>query len=91
MSSRISLTASSLLLTATSILLAVVSVALAGRVNYLDHLPLFNSMAAAMLALVGGAIVAPVVGVRRARLRTFSGWGAFAVALAWAALLVFNP
>jgi hypothetical protein len=91
MSSRISLTAGSLLLTAASILLAVVSVALASRVNYLDHLPLFNSLAAAMLVLVGAAILAAAVGVRRARLRTFNGWGAFAVALAWAALLVFNP
>jgi hypothetical protein len=91
MSSRISLTAGSLLLTATSILVAVVSAALASRVSYLDHLPLFNSMAAVMLALVGAAIVAAAVGVRRARWGRADGWGAFAVALAWAALLLLNP
>lgn len=90
-SSRISLTAGSLLLTAASIVVAVVSVALASRVNYLDHLPLFNSMAAAMLALVGAAVMAAAVGVGRARWGTVHGWGAVAVALAWAALLVFNP
>ena len=47
----------SLLLTGSSFLLGLVSIQLGRRLNYLEHLPVFNTLAAVMLVLVAAALV----------------------------------
>lgn len=72
----------SLVLTASSFLLGLLSIGLARRLNYIEHLPVFNSLAAAMLVLVGAALVVAVVHLVRKRGRSGSLWGAAALAAA---------
>jgi len=64
----------SLLFTASSVLLAVISIQLGRRLNYLEHLPMFNVFAATMLGLVGVGLVAAIVPLFRARWRSPSLW-----------------
>ena len=71
----------SLLLSAGSLLLALVSITIGRRVNYLDHLTLFNLMAAAMLALGVAALAAGVVGTWKSRGRSAAMWLAIAIAI----------
>lgn len=71
----------SLLLSAGSLLLGLVSITTGRRVNYLDHLALFNSMAAAMLALGAAALVAGALGAWKSRGRSATAWLASAIAV----------
>jgi hypothetical protein len=71
----------SLLLSAGSLLLGLVSMTLGRRVNYLDYLTLFNSMAAAMLALGAAALAAGVIGTWKSRGRSGVMWLASAIAV----------
>ena len=80
----------SLLLSAGSLLVALVSTLLGRRVNYLDHLPLFNSMAATMLALGVAALAAGVAGTWKSRGRDATPWLADAIAVLVLGLYVFN-
>jgi hypothetical protein len=68
-------------LTATSFVLAMVSIQLGRKLNYLDHLPVFNSLALVMLALVLSALVVAVVQLVKARERSASPWVAVTLAL----------
>ena len=91
MSQGLSPLSTSLLLSCGSLLLAASSMALARRVNYVDHLPAFNAMAAAMLALCAAALIAGVVGTWKSRGRSLSLWLADAVALLVLGMFAFNP
>ena len=71
----------SLALTTCSLLLGLVNIQLGRRLNYLEHLPIFNSMAAAMLALVVAGLVVACVPLVRARGRSASLWLAAALAI----------
>jgi hypothetical protein len=64
----------SLSLTTCSFLLAIVSIQLGRRINYLDHLLLFNGLAITMLALVTVAIGVTFTALVRNRGRGFSLW-----------------
>lgn len=72
----------SLMLTTSSLLLAVVSIQLARRMNYIEHLSLFNGLAAGMLALVTAAVPVACVPLVKARGRNTSLWLAAALAVA---------
>ena len=80
MNTRVSARDISLLLTTTSILLAFAAIQLGHRLNYLEHLPMFNAMAAGMLALVVAGLVFAAVTLVRARGMGGSLW--FAASLA---------
>lgn len=71
----------SLALTITSILLGVVNILLGRRMNYYQHLPLFNSLAAAVLVLVGAALVFAFAALVRNRGRGASQWVAAGLAI----------
>ena len=64
----------SLVLTTGSLLLALVNILLGRRLNYLEHLPMFNTLAAGMLALVAAALVVAGVPLVKARRRSASLW-----------------
>lgn len=74
---------------AASVAIAVLSVALAHRVNYLDHLSLFNALAMAILVLGLIALIAALGGAWSRR--DTSRWGLVAVIMAWNAFLFLNP
>ena len=74
MTRSISATRRSLMLTTGSFLLGLVSIALGRRVNYLDHLPVFNMIALVMLALVVAAVTVACVALVRNRGRGASLW-----------------
>lgn len=71
----------SLMLTASSFLLALVSIQLGRRLNHLEHLPMFNLLAAAMLVLVIAGLVVAFVPLVKTRGRGASLWLAAAVAI----------
>ena len=71
----------SLSFTTASFLLGLISILIGRRVHYLDHLPVFNAIAATMLALVVVGLAAPVVPLWRSRGRGASLWIAAALAL----------
>jgi hypothetical protein len=81
----------SLLFSAGSLLLATTSVVIGRQVNYLDHLALFNAMAAGMLSLSVAGLVAGLVGTWKARGRNALLWSANVVAAMVTALYLFNP
>ena len=64
----------SLALTTGSLLLGLANIGLGRRVNYLNHLTLFNSLALTMLALAAGALVVATVPLVRSRGRGASLW-----------------
>lgn len=70
----------SLMLTAGSFLLALVSIGLGRRLNYVEHLPVFNSLALAMLVLVSAALVVACVALVSKRGRSVSLWAAATMA-----------
>jgi cytochrome bd-type quinol oxidase subunit 2 len=74
MTRSVSATRRSLMLTTGSFLLGLISIALGRRVNYLDHLPVFNVLAAAMLVLVVVAVVVAFAALVRSRGRGASLW-----------------
>lgn len=74
MSQRLSSQTLSLSLTTCSFLLALISVQLGRRLYYLEHLPIFNVLAIAMLAFVTAAIVIAFTALLRNRGRGFSLW-----------------
>jgi hypothetical protein len=80
MTSRLSPRDVSIALTLGSVLLGVLNIGLGRRVNYLEHLTAFNSLAAAMLALVSIGFVVSVVSLVRNRGRNGSLWGSAALA-----------
>jgi hypothetical protein len=71
----------SLSITAFSFLLAIVSVQLGRRLNYLDHLLMFNGLAITMLALVAVAIGVAFTALLRNRGRSLSLWFSTGLAL----------
>lgn len=64
----------SLALTTGSLLLGLANIGLGRRVNYLDYLPLFNSLALTILALAAAAVVVAAVPLVRSRGRGGSLW-----------------
>ena len=74
MTSAISYRNLSFALSAASLVLAVINVVHGRRVNYLEHFMFFNVMAMGMLGLAVIALVAGVIGTRRARGRGASLW-----------------
>ncbi len=80
----------SLLSSAASLLLAATSIVIGRQVDYLDHLPLFNAMAAGMLALVLAALLSGLAGTWKARGRGAWLWSANVVAVFATAFLLFN-
>ena len=71
----------SLALTTGSLLLGLANIGLGRRVNYLDHLLLFNLLAVTMLALAAGALIVAGVPLARARGRGGSLWLAATLAI----------
>ena len=80
----------SLALSACSLLLALVSIQLGRRLRYLDHLPMFNAMAAVILALVGAGFVAAFASLVKTRAQSSSSWLAAAFALVILGLYLFD-
>jgi len=70
----------SLMLTTSSFVLGLVSIQLGRRLNYLEHLPMFNVLAAGMLVLVGAGLVVACVPLIMARGRSVPLWVASALA-----------
>ena len=64
----------SLALTTGSLLLGLANIGLGRRVNYLDHLTLFNLLALTMLVLAASAVVVATVPLVRSRGRGASLW-----------------
>ena len=80
----------SLLFNVGSLFLMHVSVALGRRVYYLDHLPLFNAMAAGILALSAAALATGLAGTWKVRGRSAWLWFADGVALLVLAEILFD-
>ena len=64
----------SLVLTTCSLLLALINIQLGRRLNYLEHLLMFNTLAAGMLAFAAAALVVAGVALAKARGRGVSLW-----------------
>ena len=80
MTDRISPRDTSLMLTTGSVALGIVSIQLGRRVDYLQHLGTFNSIAAAMLGLVALGLIVAIAALVRARGRGIGLWVAVALA-----------
>ncbi len=71
---KVSARKASLLFTVASVCVALVSIQLGRRMNYLEHLPLFNALAVTMLGLVGVGFLVALVSLIKARGRNVSLW-----------------
>ncbi len=80
----------SMMLSACSFLLALVSIQLGRRLNYIEHLPMFNSMAAVILALVCAGFVAALGALVKTQAKSPSSWLAVALALVILASYLFD-
>ena len=74
-------TSFSLMLTTCSFLLALVSIQLGRRLNTTEHVSMFNSMAAVILALVCAGFIAALMSLVKSRAKSASSWFAAGLAL----------
>ncbi len=79
----------SLALTSASLSLAWISMWMGRRVNYLERLPLFNTLAAVMLSLAGAGLVIACLAIARGR-GSASLWVAAVLAASLIALLLVD-
>ena len=86
----VSLRKISLMLTTCSFLLALVSIQLGRRLSTSEHMPMFNSMAAVMLALVCAGLIAAVMSLVKSRAKSVSSWLAAGLALLLLASYLFD-
>jgi hypothetical protein len=80
----------SIVCTTASVLLGLVSIQLAKRMDFLDHLRMFNLLAAAMLGLVIVGLATAIIPLSKARGRSASLWLAVVFAVSVLGLLLLD-